>query len=243
MKRERGVEALVPGESGFAARCLLRAARAGTLATQAADNTPFASLVTPAMAPDGTALMLLSSLAAHTRHLRARPDCALMVMGAPDGPNPQTAPRVTMTGRAAPEDDPALRRYWVEHHPYAEMYADFADFALWRLVPTGAHVVGGFARAASLSAAELLPPTQAVQALREAEARIIGHCNADHADALNLLAQRQGRTGEWRMVGVDCDGFDMVSDDDVLRLAFDAPVADGPGVRRALVRLVQAAQA
>ncbi len=232
----------MPEDSGFAARCLLRAARSGTLATQDADNTPFASLVTPAVAPDGSVLLLLSELAAHTRHLRANPACALLVMGAPVEVNPQTAPRVTVTGRAVPEPDPALRRFWVEHHPYAAIYADFTDFALWRMVPAAAHVVGGFARAGRLSGAALLPPPQAVRALAAAAPRVVAHCNDDHADALDLLARRQGRTGQWRMLGVDCDGFDLVSGDHVIRVAFDTPVEDGPGVRAALVRLVRAAQ-
>ena len=232
----------MPDDAGFAARCLLRAARAGTLATQDAENTPFASLVTPAIAPDGSVLMLLSALAAHTRHLRANPACALMVVGAAVGVNPQTAPRVTVTGQAVLDSDPALRRFWVDHHPYAAMYAAFSDFALWRLVPAAAHVVGGFARADRLTAAELLPPAGAVRALEAAAARIIGHCNDDHADALNVLAYQQGHVGHWRMLGVDCDGFDLVSGELVLRLAFDAPVDDGPGVRAALVRLVDAAR-
>ena len=233
---------IVSPDNGFTARCLLRAARAGTLATQSAENTPFASLVTPVLAPDGRALMLLSSLAAHTRHLRANPHCALMVVGEADGPNPQTAPRVTLTGQAAPEADPRLRAFWLAHHPYAAGYADFTDFALWRLEPVGAHMVGGFARAATLSAAELLPPAEAVQALAAAAGRIMTHCNDDHADALNLLAQRRGHAGIWHMVSVDCDGFDMACGDEVLRLAFAAPVSDAAGVRAALVSLVQDAQ-
>ncbi len=244
--KERGLTAIVspdPGfsASGFTARCLLRAARSGTLATIGAEGTPFASLVTPALGPDGTALMLLSSLAAHTRHLQANPHCALMVMGDANGPNPQTAPRVTLTGRALPAPDPSLRAFWLTHHPYAAGYADFTDFRLWRLLPGAAHMVGGFARAATLSAAELLPPEGAVQALAAAADRIMAHCNDDHADALNLLAERRGHIGMWRMVSVDCDGFDLVCGDHVLRFAFAAPVSDAPGVRAALVSLVEEA--
>ena len=56
-------------------RRLLRAARAGTLATSA-KGQPFASLVTPACAPDLSVLLLLSSLSEHTRHLVADPRCS-----------------------------------------------------------------------------------------------------------------------------------------------------------------------
>jgi putative heme iron utilization protein len=60
------------------ARKLLRAARAGTLASSA-QGQPFASLVTPACAPDLSVLLLLSDLSEHTRHLRADPRCSLLV--------------------------------------------------------------------------------------------------------------------------------------------------------------------
>ena len=76
------------------ARGLLRAARVGTLAS-VADGQPFASLVTPACAPDLSLLLLLSDLSEHTRHLRAEPRCSVLVAGPPVGANPQTAPRVT----------------------------------------------------------------------------------------------------------------------------------------------------
>ena len=225
------------GVPAFAARCLWRAARAATLATQDGGQ-PFASLVTPAAAPDGSALLLLSSLAAHTRHLAAEPRCALMVAGVAEGGNPQTAPRLTVSGRAAPEHDPAWRAYWLERHPYAALYAGFTDFSLWRITPQTGHFVAGFARAATPTAAQLAPPPEAVAALAQAASRIIGHCNADHADALALLARAAGPA---RMIGVDADGFDVAAEDAVHRVPFDAPVSDGPGVQAAMVRLVQAA--
>ena len=86
-------------DPAWEARKLLRAARVGTLASPA-DGQPFASLVTPACAPDLSLLLLLSDLSEHTRHLRAEPRCSVLVAGPPDSANPQTAPRVTVTGLA-----------------------------------------------------------------------------------------------------------------------------------------------
>ena len=80
---------------------LIRGAAAATLATSA-EGQPFASLVTPAPAPDLSPLLWLSTLSAHTRQLAAEPRCALLFSGAAEGPNPQTAPRVTVTGLAEP---------------------------------------------------------------------------------------------------------------------------------------------
>jgi putative heme iron utilization protein len=237
------------GSAAWEARCLLRSARGGTLAT-AAEGQPFASLVTPACAPDLAPMMLLSSLSEHTRHLRADPRCALLVAGAPVDANPQTAPRLTLTGTAEPvpaETAASMKARWVAVHPYAAFYADFGDFSLWRLRIAGASYVGGFARAHRLTAAALTPDPVAVAAIAAAEAGIIAHCNDDHADALAAIAAAHGAgTGAWRMVAADVDGMDLARADApdaaVLRVPWSAPVAEAGAVRTELVRMARAAR-
>ncbi|MDT8266850.1 pyridoxamine 5'-phosphate oxidase family protein, partial [Roseomonas sp. DSM 102946] len=117
----------------------MRGAAAATLATQAGGQ-PFASLVTPAVAPDGSVLLFLSTLSEHTRHLLAEPRCALLFTGPAPEINPQTAPRVTVTGLAIPVPEgeaDALKSRWLLRHPYAALYAGFGDFDLWRVRPGG----------------------------------------------------------------------------------------------------------
>lgn len=220
------------------ARMLLRAQRSGVLATTAGGQ-PFASLVTPACAPDLSVLLFLSTLSGHTRHLQVDPRCSVMVVGAATGANPQTAPRVTITGLADLERDPAMKARWLSLHPYAALYAEFTDFALWRVRPMAGLLVGGFARAHRLREAELLPDAEAVARVAAAEAEICAHCNADHADTLALLA---GGEGDWRMVGVDVDGCDLAQGDTVRRVAWSAPVGDAGDIRRELILLARAAR-
>jgi putative heme iron utilization protein len=167
----------------------------GTLKTSLAGQ-PFASLVTPATAPDLGLLLLLSSLSEHTRHLRAEPRCSVLVVGAATGSNPQTAPRATITGLAEMLDDPALKARYLAVHPYASLYAGFGDFALWRIRPMRGLFVGGFARAARLRLADLTPEPSAVAAIAAADSGIMAHCNADHLDALARLPARR-ETGGW----------------------------------------------
>ena len=227
---------MVEAPPALQARQLLRAARAGTLATVHAGQ-PFAALVTPATAPDLSLLLWLSTLSEHTRHLQADPRCALHVAGPPDGPNPQTAPRVTITGLAQPDPNPELKARWLAVHPYAAQYADFADFALWRIRPTQALYVAGFARAHRLRQVDLLPDPEAVARIAEAAQSIMTHCNTDHPDTIALLA---GAPGRWRMVAVDVDGCDLALADTVRRIAWSEPVADAQAVRAELIRLVRA---
>ncbi|MFN3447142.1 MAG: HugZ family protein [Roseococcus sp.] len=231
-------------DHGLEARRLIRAARAATLATQQ-DGQPFASLVTPATAPDLSILLWLSSLSEHTRHLLREPRCALLFTGEAETANPQTAPRVTVTGRAERIEDAALKARWLARHPYARLYADFADFALWRIAPEGALLVGGFARATRLRQAQLRPDPAHVAALAEAEAGIVAHVNADHADAVAAIAEGLlgGEPGPWRLVALDPEGCDLALEERVLRLAFPAPAADAEAVRKALILAARQARA
>ncbi|MBB5688189.1 DUF2470 domain-containing protein [Roseomonas alkaliterrae] len=222
------------------ARALIRGAGSATLATSAGGQ-PFASLVTPAPAPDLSPLLWLSALSEHTRHLAAEPRCALLFTGAAEGPNPQTAPRVTVTGLAerVPEAEaPALKARWLARHPYAALYADFADFALWRVRIGAALHVGGFARAERIRAAELAPDPAAVAAIAAAEAGIVAHVNRDHADAVAAIAEGLlgAGPGAWRLATVDVDGCDLTEGNRTVRLAFLAQVSDAGAVRAALVR-------
>ena len=231
-------------EAAWEARCLLRSARSATLATQA-DGQPYAALVTPAVLPDASVLVLLSGLSEHTKHLRLDPRCALLVTGTATDANPQTAPRLTVLGRAAPEHDPALKERWLRIHPYAGFYAGLGDFTLWRVQPTAGQFVGGFARAARLSATSLQPDPAALEAVSEAEASVVMHCNDDHPEALEAIAGADGaaKGGGWRMVGVDTDGFDLARGEAVVRVAWSKPVADALQIRSELVRMAHAARA
>lgn len=234
---------IVEDTPAWASRKLLRAARVATLATSTGGQ-PFASLATPACAPDGAVLLFLSSLSEHTRHLGTEPRCSLLVAGAATSANPQTTPRLTLTGLAAVVEDAGLKARWLAVHPYAALYAEFGDFALWRIAPGGGLFVGGFARAHRLRQAELTPDPAAVQALIEAEADVIGHCNADHPDALAIIARAAGGHGsEWRMVAADVDGCDLAAGEEVLRVAWSNPVSAGSDVRRELILLARAARA
>lgn len=224
-------------DAGLAARRLLRAARSGTLATAGQGGQPFASLVTPAAAPDGSVLLLLSDLAEHTRHLRADPRCALLVTGRAEEVNPQTAPRLSLTGSAAPDDGPTLKARYLAIHPYAALYAGFGDFRVWRIRPAGGLLVAGFARAHRLGASDLAPDPAAVSSLSAAEPAILAHCNQEHPDALARIA---GRPGVWRLAAVDVDGCDLAEGEHVLRVPWSAPAESAEDVRRELVRLARA---
>ena len=228
------------GEAARQARLLLRAARSAALGTVGADGLPSVTLVTPATAPDLSVLMLLSSLSEHRRNLeRDGPDgsglCGLMVTGVATTPNPQTAPRLSLGGRASlvpPEEEADLRRRWLAAHPYAEGYATFTDFALWRFVPERAHFVGGFALAHRLSLEALRPPAEAVTAIADAEPTLLAVCDGHQAEALAIAAG--GDAGVWRLAAVDPDGCDVASAEVSIRLPFATTITTAVEAQAAL---------
>jgi putative heme iron utilization protein len=234
---------------GLTARRLLRAARTAALASHmAADHWPHASLVLLATAPDATPLLLLSALAEHTRNLGADQRVALLVDGTAELAEPLTGPRLSVLGRASRSDDPADRTRYLRRHPAAAAYADFGDFAFYRVAVERAHLVAGFGRIHWLTAAEVLyggaTPDCDLGALAAAEAEIIAHMNQDHADAIQLYATVLcGAPGRgWIMAGCDGEGCDLARDGRLLRLDFDEPAATPDDARRQLVRLAKRAR-
>jgi putative heme iron utilization protein len=139
------------------ARQLVRRIRSAALATVDAQGAPFASLVIIAPASDGTPLMLLSTLAVHTRNIERDPRASLLVVGEPAGEGSAvTAPRLSLLGRVLPDASPESRSRYLAVHPDASLYADFADFAVYRFEIASAHLVAGFGRIVDLGASELL---------------------------------------------------------------------------------------
>lgn len=249
---ESAVQGQFPLPEGYdatgEAKRLLRSIRAGALATLAQDGFPFASLVNVATDFDGAPLLLMSSLSAHTRHLDADPRASILLAETGKG-DPLAHPRLTVTGRAVKIGDGAerarIRGRFLARHPKSALYADFADFAFWRLDIARAHLNGGFARAATFEAAQIVTDLSDSSELLESESSAIEHMNEDHAEALRLYAVNLcgAPDGRWRASGLDPEGMDLACSNLFARLAFPTRVTDGASLRRTLVELGVAARA
>lgn len=199
------------------ARRLLRTIRAGALATLTETGGPFATLTQIATHYDGAPILLMSRLAAHRRNLERDPRCSLLLSQGGRG-DPLAHPRLTLEARAEPTSDAAARARFLRRNPKASLYADFPDFAFWRLEVTGVHLNGGFARAADFQPAALLAPLSGAEALIANEEEILARLNGELGGAMRLLAGAGG--GAWRASGVDPDGIDLVAGDLTERIAF-----------------------
>lgn len=225
------------------ARGLPRGARHGALATlDPADGAPLATRVGLATDLDGAPVFLVSTLSAHTQALLADPRCSILV-GEPGKGDPLAHPRLTVTGRALRADDEALRarlkRRYLARHPKAALYADFPDFAFWRLEIDRASLNGGFGRAYAMTPGDVLTDLAGLDGLDDFEAGAVAHMNEDHAEAVELYARAfcGAAAGPWTLAGIDPEGLDLALGDELRRLWFEAPVTTVAELRPLLVRL------
>ena len=244
-----------PPEPSHAERCrtLVASASRGALSTIAADPVgyPYGSVATYGLDDGGNPLFFVSLMAEHTQNAIRDPRASLLVTEpVPDGADPLASGRATLMGPMSPvadADRPSVQDRYLAANPTAEYYIDFGDFAFYRLDVAGIRYVGGYGRmswvdAAAYASAEPDP-------LAAAAAGIIGHMNADHAEAQILfcrhLAGRPETTGA-TMSAVDRYGFEMVAVSPAgraaVRLGFPEPCATGDEVRRAMVAMVAEAR-
>jgi len=141
-----------------AAKTLLRTARHGALAAlDPANGAPLVSRVSLATEPGGAPVFLISQLAPHFAALEADARCSLLI-GAVGKGDPLAHPRLALSGRAEKlegETRSLARGRFLLRQPKAELYADFAYFALWRIALDHAAYYGGYANAYEKTDADL----------------------------------------------------------------------------------------
>jgi putative heme iron utilization protein len=225
------------------ARRLLCEARIAALATLLPDGSPYVSLVTVATAADAAPVLLLSRLARHTANIVRDSRVSLLVDERADG-DPLENARLSVTGMIARSEDGPVRRRFLARHPQASAYADFTDFAFWRIEATGAHLVAGFGRIVDIASADLRTRIDDATELLAEEESALAHMNADHADAIELYATRllDASPGTWRIVGIDPLGCELMFGETVRRLDFPQRVTTPDALRKSLVELARKAR-
>ena len=241
-------------EPSFAerARTLAYLGRTGSLATLSRRHPghPFASIMPYALDDDGRPLFLISAMAMHTQNLEADGRASLLITQPGWTGDPLAAGRLTLMGNArrvpAAETD-AARAEYLARHERARYWADFDDFALWRLDIVDLYYVGGFAAmdwvtASAYGAARPDP-------LADVAPEIIDHMNRDHADALIEYARHFAHetADEATMVAVDRLGFKLrlrqAERLSSVRIAFPIEVRTATASREALIAMLREARA
>src|SRR5271165_4983138 len=240
-------------EPSFAERALtlMHSGRIGSLSTisRKQPGFPFGSLMPYGLGSQGRPIFLISTMAMHTQNLQADPRASLFVTEPDASGDPLGSSRVTLIGNVirVPEAElAATRNVYLTGYPDSKYWVDFEDFFFYRMDVLDVYYVGGFGVMGWVAASDY---SQAqADPLVEHKLGIMQHMNADHKDALILLAKRFAgiEAQEAEMTSVDRLGFHLrlKTQDGVkgTRVAFLREVSDPSQTREVFVEMVQQAR-
>lgn len=223
----------------------LRAGRYGVLATHSRSlpGYPFGSITPYVLSAVGEPVIYISTLAEHTKNIGANPRVSLTVFDPADATDPQAGARLTWLGEAhaltAEGADAVAERYY-RFFPAARAYAGTHDFGFYALRAVRLRYIGGFGKIGWIEPHEI----DLTNPLAGAEAGIVEHMNADHADALRAYCRHFfGHDAQQAtLVGADADGVDLLADGVALRLPFAARAEGVDALRQQLIELLRLAR-
>jgi hypothetical protein len=220
------------------ARRLLRAEHIGLLSTLShkLGGYPFGSAVSTLTDHEARPLFLISRLAEHTRNIEQDARASLLVHE--QSVDVQAGERLTLVGKAVQVETTAqLKARYLRYFPGAEQY--FAlDFSFYRIEPVTLRYIGGFGVARWISPTEILPPPNSMAQDEEA---LLACFNRDQAGDLQFFCRAYygASASDATLVGIDCDGFDILDDGQLLRFDFPDTVLNAEQAEAALLRMLQ----
>ena len=240
-------------EPSFAerARTLMHSGRIGSLSTLSRKQPgfPFGSLMPYGLDNQGRPIFLISTMAMHTQNLQSDPRASLFVTEPDVSGNPLGASRVTLMGNVIQIPEPDLREarsLYLEGYPDSKYWIDFDDFSFYRMDVCDVYYVGGFGVMGWVAASEYGQAQP--DPLADHKSEIMQHMNADHKDALILLAKRFAciDAQEAEMTAIDRLGFHLrLKTEDGMkgtRIAFLREVSDPAETREVFVEMVNQAR-
>ena len=236
---------------GERARTLAYLARIGSLSTLSRKQPgfPFGSVMPYGLDEQGRPIFLISTMAMHTQNLHADPRAALLITQDDAGGDPLGASRVTLVGNVVPIPQAEVveaRGLYLARYANSKYWVDFEDFSFYRMDVVDVYYVGGFGVMGWVSASEYVGSRP--DPLADSMTQIIQHMNADHKDALVLLARRFAglEADEGTMTAVDRLGFQVrLKTSEGMRgarIAFLREASNAAETRKVLVEMVQQAR-
>ena len=235
------------------AKQFLRSTRSGVLSSFSAKFTgyPFGSVMPFVLGHDCQPIVLISSIAEHTKNIITNPKVSLLVFAGAEDLHANG--RLTLIGEAVQidKDDADLMARYCRYFPESTGYLAMHDFQFYRINIAQARYIAGFGKMGWMAGDEFvdLKKAEKTATIAQLETSMIEHMNADHADSLLAYCQHFHTVKPSRvsLIGVDCDGFDIeaiINDDTkVLRFTFETPIFDANSARMAFVELSKAARA
>lgn len=232
-------------------RTVLTNSTRGMLSTfsQKYDGYPSGSMVDFVCDAEGSPILAISSLAAHTKDLLVNPTCSLLVAKDPED---RTDLVITLHGDAvsvAEADREAVRTTYLAKISDA-FWVDFGDFQFFKIQPKVVRYVSGVATAL-LRSGEFCREEYAaaeVDPISQFSEPIASHMNKDHAEDTKLIVQHSTNipVESAYMLDVDRLGFCVKARYKgrtyKLRIPFPRPAVIRKDVKMLVIEMLQAAK-
>lgn len=241
------------------ARQFLRSTQRGILSTQSTkfEGYPFGSVAPFVLNHDCQPVLLISSIAEHTKNIIANPKVSLLVFSGDE--DLQANARLTLLGNAVKIDknEADLRARYLRYLPQAASYFEMHDFSFYRIEISQVRYIAGFGKMGWLASEDIIShKASGTTPLADQETAMIEHMNTDHADSLIAYCKHfHGLVSSHaQILGIDNEGFDVRVDNvsntehspetpsKILRFNFEQPIHDAQSARLAFVSMSKAAK-
>lgn len=225
------------------ARNLLLSEYQAILSTHSVDVTgyPFGSVVPYCLNNVGEPVILISTIAQHTKNILSDPKVSLIATEG-DADDLQTVGRVTYIGNAEKldeDDTDSMERYY-NYFPQSRGYHKTHDFNFYSIHPARVRFIGGFGQIYWIEKDDIL---LANPFSFDEEKRMIDHMNADHLEAIrhycDLYEIHYSPDDIPLMVGIDSEGFHLRTGARIHRINYTEPVVTAAEVRKTLVDMAK----
>ena len=240
------------------AKQFLRSTHSGVLSSFSTKfaGYPFGSVMPFVLGHDCQPILLISSIAEHTKNIIANPKVSLLVFQSDNLKSAEDLHangRLTLIGEAEQLDknDADLMARYCRYFPESIGYLAMHDFQFYRINIAQARYIAGFGKMGWMAGDELvnIKNIEKATSIATMETSMVEHMNADHVDSMLQYCQHfhAVKPDAATLIGVDCDGFDVeaVIKDDIkmLRFNFESPIFDANSARMAFIALSKVARA
>ena len=223
------------------ARALLQSQCDGVLSTLSVDmpGYPFGSITPFCLDSEGRPIILISTIAQHTRNIKADNKVSLIAYD-PLTDDSQASGRTTYLADAVLNDNEAAAERYYRFYPNSRGFHKSHDFNFYTLDCVRVRYIGGFGEIYWIEKERFL---KANPFSFEEESGMVDHMNDDHQDAINhycdLFDIAYDTEDLPKLVGIDSEGFHLRVSGRLNRIQFDTAISDTMEARQALVELAR----
>ena len=218
---------------------------------------PYNTFVMVAFDYDCSPLLLLSDLSDHTKNINDNNTVSILlyeefknIINFPifnskklnkeiDYEDPMSRPRVTLVGKLDMTKSKNHKERFISRHPASKLYSNFKDMNMYKLNIISGHLTGGFAQVKMFNKSDLIYKKH--NGFKKNEMDILNHMNDAHQESLNMYAKKllsePRKKKNWKMVGIDPEGFDLRNAEKLIRYNFSQPLINASQLRKEFILL------